>query len=132
MRKNKFDAVIPTLKIDNSYNSPHIVKVIKGKNNKILFLSRAELPFKFHNEETSYYKHLSIISFKPKKLIEFRKLKISALEKIEGIEMMRALENDYNLGYVDLKSDSFAVDLHEHYEKAKTQMLYDKYRNKYE
>ena len=40
------------------------------------------------------YKHLSIISFKPEALIKFSKSKIAHLEKIEGIELLRALELD--------------------------------------
>ena len=37
-------------------------------------------------------KHLSIISFKPKALIKFANSKKMFLEKIEGVELLRALE----------------------------------------
>ena len=44
------------------------------------------------NDYTFFFKHLSIISFKPEALVKFAKAKKSRLEKIEDIELLRALE----------------------------------------
>ena len=48
-------------------------------------------------------KHLSIISFHPNSLIKFKKLNQSELEKIENIELMRAIENEMNLEHLKWK-----------------------------
>ena len=43
----------------------------------------------------------------------------SELEKIEGIELMRAIENDFKIGTFPIKSKAFAVDVIDDYFKAK-------------
>ena len=42
--------------------------------------------------ERNFLKHLSIISFKPKALIKYAKIKRTSLEESENIELIRALE----------------------------------------
>ena len=74
---------------------------------------------------------MSIISFKPNSLIKFKNLKPTELEKIENIELMRALENDMNLGTFEMKGSSFAIDVKEDFLKALALMPKDKIRKKY-
>ena len=76
-------------------------------------------------------KHLSIISFHPNSLIKFKKLKQSELEKIENIELMRAIENEMNLGTFEMKGSSFAIDVKDDFLKALILMPKDKIRKKY-
>ena len=108
-RKNKiFDIVVPSLKMANQFENPNIVKIISS-NHKILYMTRAKAPYPFI-KKTNYFKHLSIISFKPEALLKFKDLRQSSLEKIESIELMRALENGFNMGTFYLNVDSFSVD----------------------
>ena len=51
--------------------------------------------------------------------------------KIEGIEMMRALENNMKIGTFELKGNSFSVDTAGDYFKAREYMIKDKWRKKY-
>ena len=76
-------------------------------------------------------KDLSIISFKPEKLKEFSKLKQSELEITEGIELLRALENDFNLGTLLLEGKPFSVDVNEDLMKAIDIMPNDPIRKLY-
>ena len=80
-----------------------------------------------------YDKHLSIISFKPSALKKFAHSKVSNLEKIEGIELLRALENDLKIGTFSIKSETFSVDIKEDYLKAievfRTDKLIKKYKS---
>ena len=69
------------------------------------------MPFNFHDKKINYYKDLSIISFKPESLKKYCKMPMSPLEKIEGIELIRALENDISIGTFAIKSKSFSVDV---------------------
>jgi len=108
-KKNKiFDIVVPSLKMNKQFENPNIVKIISS-NNKILYMTRAMAPYPF-KKKTNYYKHLSIISFKPDALKNFKDLKQSNLEQTESIELMRALENGYRMGTFYLEGDSFSVD----------------------
>ena len=129
LKNLNFDIIVPSLKTKR-VNSPHVVKIVKSKK-KILYFSRAEIPFEFKNNNQYYYKHLSVISFKPESLKKFKQFKESKLEKIEGIELMRALENDMSIGTFELKGNSFSVDTKLDFQKAQKTMINDKYRKKY-
>lgn len=124
MNNSQFDVVVPSMKMKSNIENPNIVKVISSEN-EILYFTRAKAPFPF-KKTPHYYKHLSVISFKPKALKEFRKLPLSPLEKIESIELMRALENNFKLGTFFLNGDSFSVDTKEDLIKAKKRILLEK------
>ena len=66
--------------------------------------------------------HLSIVSFKPEALLKFSKSKQTYLEKMEGIELLRAVELGMKIKTLDLKGDSFSVDEYEDYLRAKEKM----------
>ena len=74
---------------------------------------------------------MSVISFKPDSLKKFKNLKESPLEKTEGIELMRALENNMQIGTFNLEGSSFSVDTKDDFLKAIKFMNIDKVRNKY-
>ena len=87
----KYEIVLPTLKIKSLINQ-NLIKVITDLKNNVLYLSRAQIPFEFKNSSKYIFKHLSIISFKPNSLKKFASSKKTPLEKIEDIELLRALE----------------------------------------
>ena len=126
LKNYNFDIVLPTLKF-----SKNIVKVVTNNKNKVLYLSRAVIPYKFKERPKYFNKHLSIISFKPDALRKFSNFKESRLEKIEGIELLRALENDLTIGTFSMQSNTFSVDIKEDYLKAIEAFKKDKYRNAY-
>ena len=125
-----FDIVVPCIKGSN-LDSKNIVKVLFNNRGRVLYLSRSAVPFNFKNKEINLYKHLSVISFKKESLIKFSKLKESKYEKIEGVELLRALENQIKVGTFVSKSNSFAVDVKSDLEKAKIIMPNDHLRKKY-
>ena len=71
-------------------------------------------------------KHLSIISFKPEALKKFFFSKQTKLEKIEGVELLRALELGIKIKTLILKGESFSVDIKQDYKKAKN--LFGRYK----
>ena len=111
-------------------DSPHVVKIVKSKK-KVIYFSRSQVPYPFKKKQKYFLKHLSVISFKPESLKKFKKLPQSNLEKIEGIELMRALENDMLIGTFNLEGSSFSVDTKEDFIKAIKFMNIDKIRGKY-
>ena len=92
-----------------------------------MYLSRNKIPFEAKRKSSSFLKHLSIISFKPDALIEFSRSKQTELEKIEDIELLRALELGMKVKSFKLKGDSFSVDIIDDYHKAKTKIKTDKF-----
>lgn len=127
--KNIFDIIVPSAEIKDPYTK-NVVKIVANKNNKIIYMSRSAIPFNLKTK-SKFYKHLSIISFKPNILKKFSKLKKSYLEMIEDIELLRALENNLNVGTLYLKSKSIAVDIKEDYFEAIELMKKDEIRKKY-
>lgn len=126
----KFDIVVPSHPTQEA-KSKHIVKVVSDRNGKVLYFSRAEIPFEFSNKPEFYSKHLSIISFIPDILQNFSKLKQSNLESIEGVELLRALENNMKIGTFNIYADSFPVDVKEDLKKAIEVMPNDPIRKLY-
>jgi len=120
------DIVLPTLKIKFPDN-PNLIKVVKNKKNEVLYLSRNKIPFEAKSKSKYFLKHLSIISFKSEALIKFAKSKKLELEKIEDIELLRALEIGLKIKTLELKGDSFSVDIAEDYSRAKDRMQKDKF-----
>jgi len=121
-----FDIILPILKAKNK-NNTNIIKVVTDKKNKVLYLSRANIPFEFKRSNTYMDKHLSIISFKPNALIAFSKHKKTRLESIEDIELLRALEIGLTIKTIKLDGDSFSVDIFEDYAKANKKISKDKF-----
>tara|TARA_B100000989_G_scaffold66173_1_gene46007 strand:+ start:1819 stop:2574 length:756 start_codon:yes stop_codon:yes gene_type:complete len=120
------DIILPTLKIKVK-NNTNIVKVIKDKKNFVLYLSRGNVPFEFKKRVNSYNKHLSIVSFRPESLEKFALSSKTPLEKIEDIELLRALEIGLKIKSLNLNGDSFSVDVPEDFERANTVMAKDKF-----
>ena len=130
-KKNiKEDIILPSLKLRNisSYN---IVKVVADKKKNVMFLSRSKVPHNFNKNSNYYLKHLSIISFLPKALKKFSEHKQTRIEKIEGIELMRALEIGLKIKTTVLRGNNFSVDIKEDLKKAKKFMKQDKLFKKY-
>jgi len=124
------DIILPTL-ISSRRSTKNIVKVLVNNKKEVMYLSRYNLPYNFKKKNNFYLKHLSIISFKPNKLIHFYRSKQTFSEQIEGVELLRALELGMKIKTTILKGDSFSVDIKEQYIKAKKYILKDKYFKKY-
>jgi len=129
-RHPDWDILIPSLPITKPENL-HVVKVVHDSKFRITYLSRAVIPQPFRHRPSYYLKHLSIISFKPEALKKFATLPIGSLEKTEGIELLRALENGLTLGTVVFEGSSFSVDVEEDYIKAKEMIIKDETRKRY-
>jgi len=124
------DIVLPTLKIKLPDN-PNIIKVVSNKKKEVLYLSRSKIPFEFKSKSNFYFKHLSIISFTPQALLKFANSKQTFLEKIEDIELLRALEIGLKIKTLNLEGDSFSVDVLEDYYRAKDKLRKDRIFKKY-
>jgi 3-deoxy-manno-octulosonate cytidylyltransferase (CMP-KDO synthetase) len=123
--KNKStDIIVPNLLVKNKTNK-NIVKLIFNSSNEVLYMSRSQIPFGQNKKQKFVNKHLSIVSFKSKALLNYVKFKRTKLEKIENIELLRALEIGMKVKTFNLKGDSFSVDVISDYKKAKNYMKKD-------
>lgn len=93
---------------------PKDVKVIFDKNGWALYFSRSTIP---HDRDGDInfdtYKHLGIYAYTVDFLEKFAALSETALEKIEKLEQLRALEHGLGIKVIITKYDSPEVDLPE-------------------
>ena len=112
---NDVDIVLPHMESCPADNK-NVVKVI-ASGNRVVYLSRADAPFPF-NKDIQLKKHLSIIGFSGESLEEFGRLPMMDLEKIEGVELLRAVEGGMNIHTFPICADSFSVDVMDDFERA--------------
>ena len=126
-----FDIIVPSHPTLEKIENPNIVKIVSNEIGEVVYFSRSLIPNNFKKEKIIFNRHLSIVSFKPKILQNFSKLEISSLEKIEDIELLRALENKMKIGTFSIKGNSFSVDTEEDLIKAKKIIKNDPIRKLY-
>ena len=120
------DIILPHLNV-KPLNNSNIVKLVTNRSNEVVYISRANLPFEFKKKNRFLKKHLSIISFKPSSLLKFGKSKISQLELIEDVELLRAINIGLKIKTINLEGDSFSIDIIDDYKKAQKKIKNDKY-----
>jgi 3-deoxy-manno-octulosonate cytidylyltransferase (CMP-KDO synthetase) len=130
MQHPTWDILLPSLPISHP-ESLHVVKVVHDTEMRVIYLSRSVIPQPFRHRPPFYLKHLSIISFRPDALQKFAELPPGNLEIIEGVELLRAIENGMVIGTTLLDGSSFSVDVEEDYARVKVQMLQDEVRKLY-
>lgn len=90
-------------------NSP---KIILDNNNYALYFTRALVPYVRNVVEDEwlrvypFLKHIGLYAYKPNVLQEITKLPQSSLEKVEGLEQLRWLQNGYKIkvGLTDVET----------------------------
>ena len=112
-------------------SSKDVVKLVVNNKNKVLYFSRSSIPYIYNSKPKYYLKHMSIISFSRSSLLKYSNLKQSYYEKIEGVELLRAIENNINVGSFKISKDIFSVDIKKDYLKALSLMPLDPIRKKY-
>ena len=125
---SSFDIMLPYIEI-NDTNNVNIVK-ISTVGKKIIYMSRMDIPCPF-SQDRKLKKHLSIIAFTVSALRKYSHMKKSELEKIESIELLRALESGLEIGTFQESKESFSVDVIEDYHRANRYMRDDKVYKRY-
>ena len=83
--------------------NPNTVKIVSNKDNFALYFSRAPIPHAGHdyNEKITYYKHIGLYGYTFDFIRNYSRLPQTPLEKIEKLEQLRILENNYSI-YVNI------------------------------
>ncbi|MFQ5601490.1 MAG: 3-deoxy-manno-octulosonate cytidylyltransferase [Candidatus Krumholzibacteriia bacterium] len=94
---------------ERGFHSPHVVKVALDARGRALYFSRAPIPY---DEEGSahYMRHVGIYAFRRRTLSRFVALPPSLLERREGLEQLRALENGIPIHVMVTQHESVGVD----------------------
>ena len=120
------------LKSRDEQEDPNEIKVVVDKNGFALYFSREPIPSS-KKSATSFtmHKQICVISFRRKFLDTFRRLQPTPLERVESIDMLRALEHGFRVKMVQTNFESYSVDtpedLNEVERLMKTQPLLKQY-----
>jgi len=95
-------------------DDPNHVKVLLNSQNNAVYFSRSKIPYhRDHYEQSSYNGHLGIYGFTKSSLNNFCNLESSAIENIEKLEQLRAIDNEKKIAMVEVNSKSFGIDTQE-------------------
>ena len=101
-----------------------IPKVITNKDGIGLYLTRAPVPYPKGSISYFYYKQVCVYGFKLEALkfyCEYGKKNGKAkIEEIEDIELLRFIENGYKVQFVEVDSETVAVDNPQDLEKVRS------------
>lgn len=128
--KSNADASILARKFYN-YNSPSDFKIVCDRSGFLMYISRADIPFHRNNINTNMLKAYHIMSFRRKIILQYGKLKKTTLEKSEGHEHLRLIENGYKIKVAIVKSNSVSVDVPKDLKYVRSKIKSDKYWHKY-
>ena len=132
--------ITPLLNGNDLYN-PHVVKVVVDHDGCALYFSRSPIPYPRHilekagdeplkeielikqldkNNLRGTWQHIGLYAFRRDFLLKLTALSPSALEKQEGLEQLRILENGYTIKTVVISAPSIGIDTPQDVERFKS------------
>jgi 3-deoxy-manno-octulosonate cytidylyltransferase (CMP-KDO synthetase) len=106
------------------WHNPNIVKVLKDRAGFAMYFTRAPIPY-VRNQAVDLvagklsarrkrrlwgYRHLGLYVYRRDFLLKFARLQPTALERIESLEQLRALENGFQIYVAEVDERSVEVD----------------------
>ncbi len=97
--------------VDDSYklHDKNVVKVVTKTNDDALYYSRLAIPYQ-QKDFTPFKQQLGLYVFDRDMLELFPELEVGESEKSEAIEMLRYLENEYDIKMVEVDDEGLSVD----------------------
>lgn len=109
----------------DAVDDPNAVKVVRGVDERALYFSRSVIPYPRDREAAAplWRLHLGIYGFRPDVLKRFVSLEPSALERAEGLEQLRALENGIDILVFEAPDAAHGVDTPEDLARVQALMM---------
>jgi 3-deoxy-manno-octulosonate cytidylyltransferase (CMP-KDO synthetase) len=109
---------------EQEWRNPNVVKVLTDKTGLALIFTRAAVPFGRNDAVDPSgnkvagrikrrlwgYRHLGLYVFRREFLFKFARMRPTALERIESLEQLRALENGYRIYVAQVDEQPVEVD----------------------
>lgn len=109
--------------------NPNVTKVVVSRSGRALLFSRRFIPYlraaaaeplERQCQRFPFLKHIGVYGYRSEVLRQFVRLPVSLLEKAEGLEQLRALENDLAIRVFQVDGESVGVDCPEDVAKVET------------
>ncbi len=100
------------MKGPEGYSDPNVVKVVSDRKGWALYFSRSPIPaYRVGNVFTvAWYKHIGMYAYRRSFLEQFVSWPVSALERTEALEQLRALERGVRIKVLDSPQNTIGVD----------------------
>jgi 3-deoxy-manno-octulosonate cytidylyltransferase (CMP-KDO synthetase) len=112
---------------EDEYHDPNNVKVVVDESWNALYFSRSPVPYVHEGAyaDAPVYHQVCVIPFEREFLFEFTEMDETPLERVESIDMLRLLENGYDVRLVETDRETYPVDTAEDHEKVNEMMEAD-------
>lgn len=112
----------------HEFTSPHVVKVVSDHRGHALYFSRAPIPAAHATTTLPSVlmvarAHIGLYVYRRDVLLRLAALAPTPLERLEGLEQLRALEHGLRIHVTDVHHDSAGVDTPEDLERVRQLML---------
>ena len=89
---------------ENSYHDASVVKVVRDARGRALYFSRSLIPYPRHTAEFfDVFEHIGLYAYTRECLARLSQMPPARLERIEGLEQLRALENGISIQVVETR-----------------------------
>ncbi len=106
--------------LDEEITHPNAVKTVFDHEGFALYFSRSTVPYvRDRGKTAAYYKHHGIYAYRRHFLDTFTHLPEGALEHLESLEQLRALEYGYKIKVIVTPNDSVEVDTPQELERVR-------------
>ena len=107
------------IKMHSTVQDPGNVKLVVNKWNKILYFSRSVIPYPRNDHPMNFYQHIGIYGFRRDVLLDIAQLDPTPLERKEGLEQLRWMENGYDIYGIEVDKTNLSIDTPQDYDRAK-------------
>src|SRR5882724_5442535 len=107
------DTLVSTLCIRataDEVDARHVNKVVFGAGGRAIYFSKYGIPFDRDGRGAVRYKHVGLYAYRRAALEAFHRLPPSTLERTEGLEQLRFLENGIPITVVETTEPTVGVD----------------------
>ena len=87
-----------------------VVKTVVDQKGHVLFFSRSPIPYPKTRQSYTAYKQVGLYAFRKEFLLEFAAMSPTPLELVEGVELLRAVENGIKVKGVETRHKTISVD----------------------
>ena len=107
--------------LQGNAEDPNVVKVVLDEDSFAVYFSRSPIPY-FRTGHPQYWQHIGIYGYKRQFLLEFSSWGQGCLEKIEGLEQLRAIEKGVKIKMFYTDYQAIGVDVLEDVKKVEERL----------
>lgn len=86
------------------------IKVVKSPDSWGIYLSRQPIPYPRDRQDLRYFKQVCVYAFRRPVLLQFGSWEQTPMERTEGVELLRFIEHQIPVKFIEVTGGSYAVD----------------------